>query len=106
LHIIIVITSLQVCNWTMTDSETMFKLPTPAFTQLSWQTTTPLTNRCCDHCMIQVRPLYARSWCFSSSRSLITWWYVYLLLQYAPYAIIYKIWIRRIWWTKVKVMWN
>jgi len=33
----------------------MFKLCTASL-QTSWQTTTPLTNRCCDDCVIQVGP--------------------------------------------------
>jgi len=38
---------------TMTDSETMFKMSTASF-HTSWQTTTPLTNRCCDHRMTRL----------------------------------------------------
>ena len=34
----------------------MFKVSTASL-HTSWQTTTPLTNRCCDDCVIQVGPL-------------------------------------------------
>ena len=49
---------------TMIDSETMFKMSTASFFT-SWQMMVPLTNRCCDDHMIQIRP---RSRWFRSSR--------------------------------------
>jgi len=55
LHTIIIITSLRACkdnDWLRNDVWNVH-----ASFHTSWQTTTPMTYCCCDHCMIQVRPL-------------------------------------------------